>query len=251
MFLRELHRGAIVALLFFVGLHISAATINTDSLMSAQKREAHHIPRMMAGYEFNINVSNDATFAHELDFHWYFLKYMGVGFGVELDKYTPDAVISHIGFGDDADNYDDYKDYDPDEIVKFNFHPMLSLRTPPVWFSHDSSWGVMLRCDPGLVMSLPANDHVWISPDVFPSTSTVAPAGNVKVTNHGGKWLFYRVRTALSFYNELGMLSVGYSFSDYNINLCRNNMFYRGQQFYGHDHYNHTGTLFFALSVCF
>lgn len=239
-------------LLFLLALPLGrlyAAPIDTDSLLDAQKREAHRLPCMMAGYEFNINVANDASFAHELDFHWYFLKYVGVGFGIELDKYTPDAAISHIGLGDDS--YDDYKDYDPDDIVKFNFHPMLSFRTPPVWFSHDGSWGLMLRCDPGLVMSLPANDRVWISPGVFPSGSTVAPSGNVKVTNHGGKWLFWRVRTALSLYNELGMVSVGYSFSDYNINYCRNNMVYRGQRFYGRDHYSHTGTLFVALSVCF
>lgn len=249
MLLRVFYRNAVMALLCFSCLTVSAAPVNTDSLMAAQRREAHRLPSMMAGYEFNINVANDATFAHELDFHWYFLKYLGVGLGMELDKYTPDGVISHVGFGDDT--YDDYKDYDPDDIVKFNFHPMLSLRTPPVWFSHDSSWGVLLRCDPGLVMSLPANDRVWISPSVFPPTATVAPAGDVKVANHGGKWLFWRVRTALSLYNELGMLSVGYSFSDYNINYCRNNMFYRGQQLYGHSHYDHTGTLFVALSVCF
>lgn len=229
--------------------NINALTINTDSLLQAQKREAHRISKMMVSYEFNINTANDATFSHELDFHWYFLKYMGIGFGLELDNNNSRSALS-LFLSDDSYNVDSYN-YDPDDITKFNFHPMLSFRTPPVWFSHDSNWGVMLRCDPGLVMSLPANDHIWINPDAFPPVSTIAPAGDVKITNHGGKWLFWRVRSALSFYNEFGMFSVGYSFSNYNINYCRNNMVYQGRRFYTHERFEHTGTLFLALSVCF
>lgn len=225
-----------------------AATINTDSLLQAQKKEERKIPRMMVGYEFNINDADDDTFSHELDFQWYFLKYMGIGFGVELDNNNSNTSL--FLDNDDNDPNNDYS-YDPDDITKFNFHPMLSFRTPPIWFSSTSNWGVMLRCDPGLVMSLPVNDHIWINPNDFLLDHGAVTTGNVKVTNHDGKWLFYRVRTALSFYNEFGMLSVGWSFSDYNINYCRNHMEYNGHKLYHHNKYKHTGTLFFALSVCF
>lgn len=230
-------------------LYSSAAPINVDSLMKAQRKESHQIPRMMVGYEFNINDADDVTFSHEIDFHWYFLKYFGLGFGAELD--TNNTNTSLYWWMNDDHYDDDYYRYEPDDITKINFHPMLSFRSPTLWFSHDRSWGLMLRCDPGLVMSLPANDHVWISPNDFPPMSEVPVEGNVKVSNHGGKWLFYRMRTALSVYNEFGMFSVGWSFSDYNINYCRNNMVYKGHKFYHHDGYSNTGTLFFALSVCF
>ena len=77
MNMNVLRLAAIMLLLSCVFGITKAEPINTDSLLQAQKKEERKIPRMMVGYEFNINDADDVTFSHELDFQWYFLKYMG------------------------------------------------------------------------------------------------------------------------------------------------------------------------------
>lgn len=231
-------------LLLLVGsLALHAASINVGSLMNAQRKEAHQLPRQMVTYCFNINTGYDVTFSHELDYQWYPLKYMGIGIGVEYDK--NDVVDQQSR---DEKNGWGYS-YDKDAVVRLNFLPMLSFRTPSVWFSYDRSWGIMLRCDPMIMLSVPTNDHMWITPEPFPGTDNYRE-GNVKVSNHGGKWLSWRVRSALSFYNEFGMISIGYSFSNYNLYSCRNNMVYRGKKIFNRGQ-DDTSTLFISIGVCF
>lgn len=206
-------------------LSLRASAINLDSLMNIEKKEAHKIPRQVFTYSFNINTATDDTFSHQLDYQWYALKYMGIGFGMEFDR-------NDVAAQQDRDDNNGYvTSYDEDAVRRLNFLPMLSFRTPTVWFSHDRSWGMMLRCDPMLVVSLPKNDVMWITAEPIPGTPYYHE-GDVKVKNHGGKWLAWRLRNALSFYNEFGMLSVGVSFSDYNIYSCRNHMIYRGKQIF-------------------
>lgn len=192
----------LLSLLCLLSLHASA--INLDSLMNVEKKEAHKIPRQVLTYSFNINTATDGTFSHQLDYQWYALKYMGIGLGMEYDRNDVAAQQAR----DDNNGYVTY--YDEDAVRRLNFLPMLCFRTPTVWFSHDRSWGMMLRCDPMLA---------------------------------------WRLRNALSFYNEFGMLSIGVSFSDYNIYSCRNHMIYRGKQIFDRG-FGHTTTVFISLGAC-
>ena len=219
-----------------------ASAINLDSLMNVEKKEAHRIPRQMLSFSFNINTAADQTYSFQFDYQWYALKYMGVGFGLEYDKND----VADQQSRDENHGYEYH--YEKDAVRRLNFLPMLSFRTPTVWFSHDRSWGMMLRCDPMLVMSVPKNDAMWISPVPLPGTSYY-PEGNVKVKNHGGKWLAWRIRNALSFYNEFGMISLGVSFSDYNIYSCRNHMMYKGSKVFNGGLGN-TTTVFLSLGAC-
>lgn len=219
-----------------------ASAINLDSLMNVEKKEAHRIPRQMLSFSFNINTAADQTYSFQFDYQWYALKYMGVGFGLEYDKNDVADQQSR------DENHGYAYHYEKDAVRRLNFLPMLSFRTPTVWFSHDRSWVMMLRCDPMLVMSVPKNDAMWISPVPLPSTSYY-PEGNVKVKNYGGKWLAWRIRNALSFYNEFGMLSIGVSFSDYNIYSCRNHMMYKGEKVFNCGLGN-TTTVFLSLGAC-
>ena len=219
-----------------------ASAINLDSLMNVEKKEAHRIPRQMLSFSFNINTAADQTYSFQFDYQWYALKYMGVGFGLEYDKND----VADQQSRDENHGYEYH--YEKDAVRRLNFLPMLSFRTPTVWFTHDRSWGMMLRCDPMFVMSVPKNDAVWIAPVPLPGTSYY-PEGNVKVKNHGGKWLAWRIRNALSFYNEFGMISLGVSFSDYNIYSCRNHMMYRGEKVFNRDLGN-TTTVFLSLGAC-
>lgn len=223
-------------------LSLRASAINLDSLMNAEKKEAHKIPRQVFSFEFNLNTATDLTYSYQFDYQWYALKYMGIGFGMEYDR-------NDVAAQQDRDEEHGYAtSYDKDAVVRLNFLPMLCFRTPTVWFSHDRSWGVMLRCDPMLVMSVPKNDVMWITAEPIPGTPYYHE-GNVKVKNHGGKWLAWRLRYALSFYNELAMISIGVSFSDYNIYSCRNHMIYRGEQIFDRG-FGHTTTVFISLGAC-
>jgi hypothetical protein len=223
-------------------LSLRASAINLDSLMNVEKKEAHKIPRQVFSFEFNLNTATDLTYSYQFDYQWYALKYMGIGFGMEYDR-------NDVAAQQDRDEEHGYAtSYDKDAVVRLNFLPMLSFRTPTVWFSHDRSWGVMLRCDPMLVMSVPKNDVMWITAEPIPGTPYYHE-GNVKVKNHGGKWLAWRLRYALSFYNELAIISIGVSFSDYNIYSCRNHMIYRGEQVFDRG-FGHTTTVFISLGAC-
>ena len=101
--------------------------------------------------QVGLNTSEETSVGYELDYQWYPLDYVGLGIGLELDDDNGNRPL--IESGDDDD-------YDPDRIVKLNIHPMLSFRTPTLWMNKQHSWGLLLRCDPGLVLSFPRNDKV-------------------------------------------------------------------------------------------
>lgn len=231
----------LVFFLFLCG-QCFAQKINVDSLLKVEKRETHVIPRQMVSLQAGFNVSESTSVAYELGYQYYPFKYAGFGLGLELDDNYGDEPL--LGSHDD-------EEYDADRIVKFNFHPMLSFRTPTIWFSHDSSWGLMLRCDPGVVLSFPVNDEIYVTDRTCQDEWGVTHGKTATIRNHGGKWLFWRVRTGLSVYNEFGMITVGWSISNYNINYCRNHMEYKGRRLYGHDSFTKTNSLFIALSYCF
>lgn len=237
-----MRKALTVALLLSVSLCSFSQKINVDSLLNVEKKETHKIPRQMATFQAGFNTGDDVSVAFELDYQYYPLKYFGFGVGLEMDDNHGDEPL--IGGSDDTE-------YDVDRIMKVNLHPMLSFRTPTVWFSHDSSWGMMIRCDPGLVLSWPANDEISVTDNISPDEFGRPIAHRSTIKNHDGKWFFWRVRTGLSFYNEFGMITIGWSISNYNINYCRNHMEYKGEQLYGHDSFTKTNSLFIALSYCF
>ncbi len=230
---------------FLLSVTLRVAAIDIDSLMNAEKKEMHRIPRQMLTLQVGFNVGDDASVATELDYHYYPLKYAGLGFGMEVDDNhgNDPLVFGSMGEDDDA--------YDVDRILKVNFHPMLAFRTPSLWFGHDRSWGAMLRCDPGVVLSVPANDVIYVTENVRRDEDGIWIEHNRTIRNHGGKWFFWRVRSGLSVYNETAMVTLGVSYSNYNINYCRNHMENNGHRLYGHDSFSHTVSLFVSASYCF
>lgn len=53
-----------------------------------------------------------------------------------------------------------YEEYDPDRVIAINVNPGLAFRTPTLWMNKCHSWGLMLRCNPGLCLSIFPNDKV-------------------------------------------------------------------------------------------
>ena len=133
-------------------LPFASHAINVDSLAQVEAKEMGRLPKQAASLQVGLNTSEETSVAYELDYQWYPLNYVGIGIGLELDDDYGNRPL--IEAGDDDD-------YDPDRIVKFNIHPMLSFRTPTLWMNKRHSWGLLLRCDPGLVLSFPRNDKVY------------------------------------------------------------------------------------------
>lgn len=69
------------------------------------------------------------------------------------------------------------------------------------------------------------------------------------VRNHGGKWCFWRVKSSVTLRSGDVFLSLGWIASNYNIEYCRNNIYYTNDRRYnGIDKYKHSGTLFASIT---
>lgn len=226
---------------FGILLSSSVQALDLDSLQRKANAEQDLLPQRMITIQSGYNCSEDVSNASEVDFTWYAWHYAGVGFGIEFDD----------NHGKKSFTGSDDNEYDPDRIVKLNFHPMLSFHTPTLWMDQKHNWGFLLRCDPGIVLSLPCNDEVSFRDCQGHTAYGQLIYKDVRLKNHGGKWFFWRVRYSLSARFNQFLVSLGWSRSDYNISYCWNNMFYQGRRIYGYDHYDKTDALFIAFSYCF
>lgn len=210
--------------------------------------------RYEAGITGGLRSDNEDYYMVELFAAYYPMKYAGVSFGFEWNDNRggePLTVSLKDAYG--------YEEYNPKRIIQINLNPGLAFRTPTLWMNKRHSWGLMLHCEPGLCLSvLPINDIVTFD-EVKDSKGVGHPASfadnqyaNVvtrTVRNHGGKWCFWRVKSALTIRSGDAFLSLGWIVSDYNIEYCRNNIYYtNGRRYNGIEKYKHSGTLFASIT---
>ena len=226
---------------FGLTLPATLSAINMDSLVQVEGRQQGLLPKQAVSLQLGFNVSEETSVAYELDYQWFPLNYAGIGVGLELDDDYGNRPLIETN---DDDNYD------PDRIVKLNFHPMLSFRTPTLWMNKCHGWGLLLRCDPGMVLSFPRNDEVYYSRFSGVEGNRII-YNSFTLKNKDGRWTFWRVRTAISIRIDQGLISLGWSLSNYNIAYCRNHMYHEGKQYYGHVSYDKTSSLFLSASYCF
>jgi len=198
-------------------------------------------PTWSAGLSLGIEDANDDSWSIELHGAWLPLKYAGISLGLAMDRSGTSLVELF------SDN-DDYDDDDPDKIYKLNIIPALSFRTPTLWLNKAHDYGLLLSCEPGILFSFPANDKIWVEePGIGMHGEKVAYRHRVR--NKGGETTFWRIRSFLGIRFAGGMISLGWDTSNYNIELCRKNMYVKGHRIYGRDHYKHSKTVFLAISV--
>ncbi len=237
-----------VAMLCVLGLvAVRGMAVDVDSLM--RSREQHEpLSRFSAYFQAGLNTADDVSLAFELGAAWYPLRYAGLSFGVEFDDNNGNKSLF-----ESSDSF--YDDYDPSRIIRLNFHPSLAFRTPPVWLGKRRKVGLLLQCNPGLVISVPRNDTEWVSgpaPMDDPRTGEKR-IGEVrrKLKNRDGEWLAWRVRTSVGLCNDDGAISLGWSVSNYNIESCRNNLYHQGKRVGGRNHLSMTHSLFINLTYFF
>lgn len=206
-----------------------------------------------AGVTGGLRSDNEDYYMVEISAAYYPLKYAGVALGVEWDDNRGGKPLM-----ESLKDANGYESYDPDRVITLNLNPGLALRTPTLWMNKRHSWGLMLRCNPGLCLSLFPNDKVvfYEMKDAngvgHPTTMPDNLYHNVTertVRNHGGKWCFWRVKSSVTLRSGDVFLSIGWIASNYNIEYCRNNIYYtNGKRYNGIDRYKHSGTLFASIT---
>lgn len=220
-----------------------------------KRKQDSKLLRFEAGITGGFCGANNDSYMVELTFAYYPLVCAGVSFGLEWnDDRGGKPLVESLK---DANGYEEY---DPNRVTKINLNPSLAFRTPTLWFNKRHSSGLMLHCDPGFCLSvLPVNDRVTFD-EVKDSYGVGHPASfgdsmngeNVvsrSVRNHGGKWFFWRVKSALTFRAGDVFLSLGWVTSNYNMEYCRNNIRYtNGKRYNGIDRFKHTNTIFASIT---
>lgn len=226
---------------------LPARAIDIDSLQTAMKSRPVELSENMVTLQAGISTGDDASLAYELGYTWYPLRYAGLSLGLELDDNKGEKGLFS------SDEYDRFT-YDHTRVVRLNLHPALAFRLPLVQWRQKRRM-LTVQCNPGLVVSVPKNDSKRITSPIF---SEEAYDSNGKyiykqmhLKNRDGKWLAWRVRSALTLCGDEWAISLGWSISNYNILSCRNNMYYKGKRVSGYDRLEKTNTLFVAASYCF
>ncbi len=223
---------------------MTVSAVNLDSLRRVAKQDPYVLKPWQATMQIGLNVGDDTGVAYEEGLSWYPLRYAGLRFAVELDNNNANKPLLSS-----STMYDNYS-YDDRQVTRLNLHPSLAFRAPLVHFRKIGGM-LMLECSPGLVMSVPKNDALWLQPP-FGHDVEGQPAGKeMYLKNRNGKWLAWRVRTALTLYGDAWGLSLGWSLSNYNLLSGRNNLYYGRQRVMGYDDLKHTNSLFVGLSYCF
>ena len=189
-----------------------------------KRKQDTKLLRFEAGITGGFCDANESSYMVELTFAYYPLTYAGVSCGIEWNDNHGDRPL--------IDRYED-DEYDPKRVIKINLTPGLAFRTPTLWLSKRRAAGLMLHCEPGLCITPFYNDRVSFTEikDAqgvgHPASYTDELYGNVTtrtVRNHGGKWLAWRIKSALTFRSGDVFLSLGWLTSDFNIENGRNNI---------------------------
>ena len=235
-------------ILLLLGLCLLATGMHAtdlDSLVAAKQARREPLPRWAFSFKFGMAAGDEGSTSYELGAEWYPLRYVGVGLGLELD----DNHGNKGWLNDMLSSKDDRYDYDPDRVIRFNFHPMVSLRTPVWYFSKKKDWGLMLQCKPGMVISLPQNDVMYVDHVMGIGPGGIAITQTQRWQNRDGGLLAWRVLSTVSVGNSQGAFSVGWSVSNYNIMSCRNNLYYQGKRVGGEPSSSLTHALVLQISM--
>lgn len=219
-----------------------------------KRQQDSKLLRFTAGITGGLCDSNEDSYMVELTFAYYPLVYAGVSFGIEWNDNRGGKPLS-----EKLTDANGYEVYDPDRVEQINLTPGLAFRTPTLWLGKRHTTGLMLHCEPGLSISPFPNDRVTFDevmdkqgvghPATFWSMGEGAPVTTRTVRNHGGKWHFWRMKSAVTFRTGDLFLSIGWLTSNYNIECCRNNIRYtNGKRYNGIEKYKYTNTIFASIT---
>ena len=184
--------------------------------------------RYEAGITGGLRSDNEDYYMVEISAAYYPLKYAGVAFGLEWDDNRGGKPLMQS-----LKDANGYEEYDPDRVIAINVNPGLCLSI----FPNDKVTFYEMKDAQGV-------GHPTTMPDSLYHNVTERT-----VRNHGGKWCFWRVKSSVTLRSGDVFLSLGWIASNYNIEYCRNNIYYtKGKRYNGIDKYKHSGTLFASIT---
>lgn len=219
-----------------------------------KRKQDSKLLRFTAGITGGVCDGNEDSYMVEITAAYYPLTYAGVSFGIEWDDNRGGNPLS-----ESLKDANGYEIYDPKRIEQINLTPGLAFRTPTLWLNKRHVSGLMLHCEPGLCISPFPNDRVTFDevkdsqgvghPASFMKVGEGLPVTTRTVSNHGGKWYFWRVKSAVTFRSGDLFLSLGWLRSNYNIECCRNNIYYtKGKRYNGIEKYKYTNAIFASIT---
>lgn len=160
-------------------------------------------------------LSSNTTWQLDASYHWFPLKYVGVGASIGMWKEigcTDNPSTDNWRFSGDSRN-----------VTNGFFMPSLQLLTPAL--IKNESVEIGLTAEPGFMINIPY-DKVWIE-----KTIVGVPEEYEKVSYSKGQWLAFHFRAGIyASFGDIAM-SLGYVYSNLDIYAMRRNMQYNNISF--------------------
>lgn len=202
--------GEVSRLFFFIVLFLSSTVL----LYGQNEERFKGIVSLAAG------LNNNDSWELEPSVTYYFSKYVGGTFGLNITNQYNQAGFSGVIPGNDR-KYWSIEDSDAN-ITKFLLHPGICLRTPVLWLDKDHDTRFTFQIEPGLLIALPVNDRVTVNYRDKEHNSTIIDCK--RISNTKGDCIFWSLRGSISLHVDPLILSTGYSISNFDVYSGRRNM---------------------------
>lgn len=160
----------------------------------------------------NAAITSSYTWQLEAAYHWFPLRYIGIGGGIGFWKQFSTETVPQ------GKNWKVDENYQlPSNLY---LHPSLIFVSPTVVSGDDYS--ISLFAEPGLILGIP---YEKMCIDIC-SNDLHIPDTYQYISNNKGKWLFYDVRIGILARIEPINIALGYLFSTLDVYTMRRNMVY-------------------------
>lgn len=183
--------------------------------------------------QFTGGLNSQSAYEMEVAYSFLFNKYMGITFGLNgMDQSFERVFCNNEGdytlfqtllcgncySEDDWRSKEQYKRAYANALL---VRPAIRLRLPV--FREDGEDILVFNMETGLLFSLIPNMRLTYWDSGFDNSYNDSGTGTVK--NKGGEWLYYHLKGYLSIDLDRFLISVGYSFSDFDIYDSRRNIY--------------------------
>ena len=174
-----------------------------------------------------VYINNEQAWQIEPSISWYFYKYFGLTFGVELTRQYNQPSRQTTIDGHEAELVDNERN-----IGWIMFKPSLILKTPVIWKSKEDDLCLWAQVEPGLSLACPFRNSLTYEMKDF-SGGIGQTVGYRKFPNEELQWLYWNTRISVCFSVDRFVFRGGYCISnlDYysgrrNVRLANGNQFY-------------------------
>lgn len=193
--------------LYILLLFVTSANMSVFASDDAEGYAVKHHQAAMTG-----ELTSATTWQLELSYHWFPIKYVGIGASVGCWKqieYDQSPATNEWRLSEDSRS-----------MSNLFFMPSIMLVSPAIIRTEYVDIGIM--AEPGFMMNV-AYDKVVIEN----TYGTVIPQDYKEVSCNNGKWYAFNFRIGVYAIFDPICISLGYAYSDLDIYAMRRNMQYK------------------------